>query len=295
MKIAIASGKGGTGKTTVAVALARMLPDAAYVDLDVEEPNGHLFLSPTIDRYERFDVLIPQINPERCTVCGRCASACAFNALSAVPALGKVLFFPDLCHSCGVCAQVCPVPGALSEVTHERGRIRSGRHGNGHASQANFIDGTLSVGEASGASLIRDVVGRLSDDRHYIMDSPPGTNCNVVEALEHADFVVLVTEPTPFGVNDLELALELVRDLGKPAVLVINKHDASYPLAERFAVDHALQVIARLPFDRSIAEHYASGGVISELSPAIAKELQSVVRAIEQRAQVALREAPSGT
>lgn len=286
MKIAVASGKGGTGKTTLAVSLARMVPNAVYVDLDVEAPNGHLFLRPDIVRQESFDVLVPEIDHDRCTLCGRCAEACSFNALTVIRSLHRVVFAADLCHSCGVCSYVCPVPGAVLDVRRPRGRVRYGVHGDGcrptaHAGE-NFIDGTLNVGEASGASLVRRVASGLDPWLTYILDAPPGTNCTVVEALERADFVILVTEPTPFGVHDLELALELVRELKKPHGVVINKHAAGYGLADAAAEKLCVPVLGRLPFDRSIAAHYADGGLMIDVSHGVAGQLRLIAHEVER-------------
>ena len=276
MKIAVASGKGGTGKTTVAVALSALIPDAIYVDMDVEEPNGKIFLKPKIEEKRDFTQKIPEIQADLCTYCGKCADACVYNAISIIKPLKKALFFGDLCHSCGVCSYVCPEEGAIIEKDKAIGIINFGSFAKNN--KINFIEGVLNVGEPSAVPLISGV-NRLIRDKNalYILDAPPGTSCPVVATLEDSDYVVLVTEPTPFGLNDVKLALEIVRKLGKPHGMVVNKHDPAYTQAENFAKENNVEIIGRIPFDKSVAEAYSRGLLLGEMSANLKAELQAII------------------
>ena len=255
MWITVASGKGGTGKTTVAVSLALSIDNAMYVDADVEEPNGALFLKPDIEKEIVYTEPIPQINTNVCTFCGKCADACIYKAIVILKPLKKAMFFPELCHSCGLCAYVCPVEGALTEVPKEKGKIRFGKSGN-----LKFAEGLLNLGEASATPLIRGMKKYLPrDGTTVIIDSPPGTSCPVVEATEDSDFVLLVAEPTPFGLNDLALTVSLLKDMGKPMGIVINKWEEGNEIIERYAEAEGLPVLGKIPFSREIAEKYSQG------------------------------------
>jgi len=281
MKIAVASGKGGTGKTTVAVALSAMIPNAIYVDMDVEEPNGKIFLKPKIMEKRDFTQKIPEIQIDVCTYCGKCADACVYSSISIIKPLKKALFFQDLCHSCGVCSYVCPEEGAIIEKDKVIGVINFGSFA--EKDNINFIEGVLNVGESSAVPLISGV-NRVIQDKNalYVLDAPPGTSCPVVATLEDSDYVVLVTEPTPFGLNDLKLALEIVRKLGKPHGMVINKYDPSYMQAESFAKENHVEILGRIPFDKRVAEAYSQGLLLGEMSGDLRKELQTIIARLEK-------------
>ena len=219
MKIAIASGKGGTGKTTVATNLAHVAArngqSVAYLDCDVEEPNGRIFLQPEITHSKAVHMLIPQVDEAKCTLCGKCAQICQY---SAIVRLGKkVLTFPELCHACGGCSLVCS-DDAITEVPREVGLLETGQAGS-----IQFVQGTLNIGEAKSPPVIKAVKTAAPEVDLVIVDAPPGTSCPVIESLRGCDSVVLVTEPTPFGLNDLKLAVEMVRALEMPFAVVINR------------------------------------------------------------------------
>ncbi len=282
MKIAIASGKGGTGKTTVAVNIASALAasgeQVAYVDCDVEEPNGALFLKPAIDRVRTVGVLNPVVDAELCDGCGECGNICRFSAIVVVG--GRTLTFPEMCHSCGGCALICPKK-AIKEVPREIGVIESG-----HAGGIDFCGGRLNVGEVSAVPLLRDLKRSLPADGCVILDSPPGTSCPVVETLKGADYVTLVTEPTPFGVHDLKMAVETVRELGLPLGVVLNRAGCGDDRVVEFCRREGIEVIAEIPDDRRIAEVYSNGGLIINELPCYRELFEHIVDRIPQAAKV---------
>ncbi len=257
MIISIASGKGGTGKTTVATNLAAALgASARLLDCDVEEPNAHLFLTPEITEKKRVDTPVPEVDLNKCNFCRKCSSICRFRAITVVGE--TVLVFPELCHSCGGCIEVCP-ENALSETGRELGVTEKG-----DASGVDFIHGKLRVGEAMSPPLIRAVRQSIKDDRINIIDAPPGTSCPVVAAMKGVDFILLVTEPTPFGLHDLKLAVGAVKLLGIPSGLVINRSDMGDDCVAAYAEEVGLPILMEIPFDRRIAEVYSSGGLVVE-------------------------------
>jgi MinD superfamily P-loop ATPase len=258
MIITIASGKGGTGKTTVASSLSLLIPHSVYVDTDVEEPNGHLFLHPEIEEIKECLFPVPLIDENICTFCGLCARHCAFHALTILKEQKKVMYFPQLCHSCGTCSYVCPVEGALKEVSKKRGIIRKGKasfKGNG----IDFIDGIMDINELSPTPIIKQIKKLIKKDKIAIVDAPPGTGCPTVESIEMADFVILVTEPTPFGINDLKLAMEVVKYLKKDFGVIINKDKGE--TVQEFS---SLPILLKIPFKRQFAYLYSQGKVLIE-------------------------------
>jgi len=260
MIISIASGKGGTGKTTVATNLAVSLgSDVQLMDCDVEEPNAHLFINPVIELNKKVYTPVPKIDEEKCNFCKKCAENCRFKAIAVIKK--TVLTFPELCHSCGGCMEVCPGK-AITETGRELGVIEIG-HRNGLA----FVHGRLRVGEAMSPPLIREVRSHTGTDQLTIIDAPPGTSCPVIAAMKGADFVLMVTEPTPFGLHDLKLAVEAVKLLEIPRGLVINRSDIGNDGVRTYAKMENLPVLMEIPFDRNIAEAYSKGKLIVEEMP----------------------------
>ncbi|NLD37214.1 MAG: P-loop NTPase [Desulfatiglans sp.] len=266
MIISIASGKGGTGKTTVATNLAISLSqmDVTLLDCDVEEPNAHLFLMPQMESKESVTTPVPQIDEGKCTLCGKCSEICQFKAI--VRIADTMLTFTDLCHSCGGCMKVCP-SGAISETGRELGVIEKG-----FKNGIKFIHGRLRVGEAMSPPLIKQVRKMAGNSGLTIIDAPPGTSCPVISAMKDTDFVILVTEPTPFGLNDLKLAVGAVKILGIPCGLIINRSDMGDDRVQGFAADEGIPILMEIPFDRKIAESYSKGELIVESIPEYKKK-----------------------
>lgn len=254
MIISIASGKGGTGKTLVATSLALSLKDTCRVqllDCDVEEPNDHLFLRPVITGSEPVCIPVPRVNYSKCTFCGECARICVYKAIAVVPE--AVLIFDQLCHGCGACSYLCP-EGAISEEGREMGVVESG-----HAEGIEFVQGRLTVGEAMAVPVIRQVKKKIKRDMTVILDVSPGTSCPVVEAIENSDYCLLVTEPTPFGLHDLELAVETVRQLGIPCGVIVNRAVSGQTLVHAYCKREGIPVLLDIPLDRQIAYLYSEG------------------------------------
>ena len=274
MIISVASGKGGTGKTTVATNMAiSMDGQCTLLDCDVEEPNVHLFLHPIIERSETVTTFIPEVDESLCTWCRKCAEICRFRAIAVVGK--KVLVFPELCHSCGGCQVICP-DQAIAEGSRELGVVEWGT-----GAGVPVIQGRIRVGEAMTPPLIRKV--RAAADSHgtVIIDAPPGTSCPVIAAMRGVDFVLLVTEPTPFGLHDLELAVGAVRLLDIPCGLVINRADMGDDRVRQYARREDLPVLLEIPFDRRIAEIYSRGRMIVEEMPEWKEKFKGLFRQIE--------------
>ena len=260
MIISIASGKGGTGKTTVATNLAFCLgKEAQILDCDVEEPNVHLFLKPELKERQEVYTNVPKVDEEKCTFCKKCMEICRFRAITVIAEV--VLVFEDLCHSCGGCMVVCPEK-AISETGRLLGVIEKGAMG-----ELDFVHGRLRVGEAMSPPLIKKVRSYVKSDKINIIDAPPGTSCPVIAAMKDVDFVLLVTEPTPFGLHDLKLAVEAVKLLEIPCGLVINRSDMGDDSVVNYAAQENLPVLLQIPFDRRIAVAYSNGRLIVQEMP----------------------------
>lgn len=274
MIISIASGKGGTGKTTVATNLAFSLENnVQLLDCDVEEPNSHLFLNPKIQERKTVFVPVPDVDEEKCNYCKKCAEICRFNAIAVLK--NKILTFPELCHSCGGCVIVCPEK-AIKETGRELGLIEKGRAG-----KIDFVYGSLRVGEAMSPPLIEKVKSYILPDKINIIDAPPGTSCPVITAIKNVDFVLMVTEPTPFGLHDLKLAVEAVKLLNMPCGLVINRSDLGDDKVKEYALQNNLPILMEIPFERRIAEIYSNGGLIVEEMPEWKPKFLELFRQIE--------------
>jgi MinD superfamily P-loop ATPase len=275
MKICIASGKGGTGKTTIATNMAASLGEnVQLLDCDVEEPNCHLFLNPNFDMEKTVFAPVPEIDKEKCTFCGKCAEICRFNAIAVLAE--TVLTFPELCHGCGGCMAVCP-ENAVSETGRELGVIETGR-----VKHFQFVHGRLRVGEAMSPPLIKQVKSFIQPGAINIIDAPPGTSCPVMTAIKDTDFVLMVTEPTPFGLHDLKLAVEAVRLMGIPHGLVINRAGMGDDGVMTYAKSENLPVLMEIPYERRIAKAYSRGRLIVSEMPEWRDKFVSLYRSIEE-------------
>jgi MinD superfamily P-loop ATPase len=262
MIISIASGKGGTGKTLVATSLALSLKDKYNVqllDCDVEEPNDHIFMKPDITHSEAVSIPVPKVDKEKCNRCGKCAEVCVYHAIAI---LGEfVITFPELCHGCGACSYLCPEQ-AIIEVPHEIGILETG-----DAEGVEFGHGKLSIGQAMAPPVIRKVKRLVDKDRVVIIDVSPGTSCPVVEAIKDSDFCLLVTEPTPFGLNDLVLMMETVRELGIPCGIVLNRASVGDGKTQEYCAKENIPMLMTIPLDINIASFYSRGVSLVEGMP----------------------------
>lgn len=281
MKIAVASGKGGTGKSTVSTNLSWLLSKTykkvCLLDCDVEEPNCHIFLKPFFNFSEPVYVPVPQINIEKCIKCGKCAEVCQYNALAFVK--GKVIVFPELCHGCGSCGLICP-SGAITETGREVGVVESG-----FATGFNFIHGKSRIGEAMSPPLIKAVKKQADkeDFNFQVLDCPPGTSCPVIAAVSGADYVIMVTEPTPFGLYDLRLAVDVMRKIGLPFGIVINRSCENDSLIEDYAKAENIDILTKIPDSRAIAECYSKGELVLKLLPEFKEAFAPLVSVIRGR------------
>ena len=262
MIISVASGKGGTGKTLVATSLALSLKNEYKVqllDCDVEEPNDHVLLKPVFTRSEAACIPVPKIDEAKCTYCGKCAEVCAYHALAVFPK--NVLVFSQLCHGCGACGYLCPEK-VITEEMREIGVVESG-----HADGIAFAHGKLNVGEAMATPVIRKVKEQTNREYVVIADVPPGTSCPVVESVKGSDFCILVTEPTPFGLHDLALAVEMVRELDIPCGIVLNRAGIGDSGVEEFCHKENLPILLTIPLDMEIARNYSKGVTLVQGMP----------------------------
>jgi len=279
MRIAIASGKGGTGKTTIASNLAYYLSireqDTTLIDCDVEEPNSHIFFNPTWHGSLLVQMPVPEAESEKCTGCGMCGDICEFNAI--VSLKGNVLIFPELCHGCKGCIMVCPT-FALKETTREIGEVQLGIK-----DDLNIVHGVLRIGEAMSPPLIRKV--KEQGDKNIgtvIIDCPPGTSCPMIQAVRGNDFVLLVTEPTPFGLNDLKLAVETIRELHLPFAVCINRSTIGDKKVQNYCRNEKIPIIMEIPEDREIAQAYSQGKIFLKTLPHYNKKFDSLLKSIKE-------------
>jgi MinD superfamily P-loop ATPase len=275
MIISVASGKGGTGKTTVATNLALSIGSNVQVlDCDVESPNAHLFIQPIIEELNIITTPVPEVDMKKCNLCGKCGEICQFKA---IVVLGEtVLPFHELCHSCGGCMEVCPEK-AITQTGRELGVIERG-----HRNGLEFVHGRLRVGEAMSPPLIKKVREYTDRSKLTIIDAPPGTSCPVIASMKGADFVLLVTEPTPFGLHDLKLAVGAVEILGIPFGLVINRSDIGDDQVKNYADKKDVPVLMEIPFDRRIAEAYSRGEMVVNVMPEWKQEFKGLYGRIEK-------------
>jgi len=271
--ISVASGKGGTGKTTVAVNLALSLDKVQLLDCDVEEPNCHIFIKPVFNEKKAVFIPVPEVDKKKCTFCGRCQEVCAYNAIAVVNK--EVLIFPELCHGCGSCSYFCPEK-AIYEKNEKIGVIEFGRK-----NKTSFIHGMLDVGKMMSPPIIREIKKHINKKNTVIIDAPPGTSCPVITTIKDTDFVILVTEPTPFGLNDLSLAVEVVRKLKIPSGVVLNRSDLGNKKIEEYCAKENIPILMRIPFDKKIALAYSKGETIIEALPEYKSKFQRLYKEIE--------------
>jgi MinD superfamily P-loop ATPase len=272
--ITVASGKGGTGKTTVAVNLALSLGHVNVFDCDVEEPNAHTLLHPENVKTETVTVPTPVVNQESCTLCGKCGEFCQFNAIFV--GKSKVLVYDEICHSCGGCALVCPEK-AIEEQARTVGKIKSARLGDVHLTY-----GELNIGEPMAVPVIKAVKESIVEGETNILDAPPGTSCTVIETVQESDYVILVTEPTPFGLHDLMMTVDVIDRLGVPYGVIINRSTIGDNETLRFLKEKKIPIIMEIPFDRKIAELYSRGVPFVSEFPEYRTKFQEVVKFIEE-------------
>lgn len=275
MKIAVASGKGGTGKTLISTSLALSIgKNVQFLDCDVEEPNAYIFLKPKIEKIEDVTVLVPEVDESKCDFCGKCSEVCEYNAI--VVAKNKVLIFPELCHSCGGCILLCPQQ-AFREKERLIGKIETGgREG------IEFVSGILNVGEAMPVPMVSAVKKKVKEDKTVIIDASPGTSCPVVGAVKGSDYCILVTESTPFGLSDLKLAVEVLMKMKIPCGVVINKYDPAYPDTEDYCKQKNIPVLLKIPEERKIAEAYSRGEPLIKVLPEYKEKFIELFKEISQ-------------
>jgi MinD superfamily P-loop ATPase len=273
MKIAVLSGKGGTGKTTVSTNLSFVNKDIVLIDCDVEEPNASIFLKPIKSEEEKVFVEYPVVVQEKCVLCGKCGEICKFNAI--IPAKNTVLVFKESCHSCGGCQLVCPV-GAIKYEKREIGKIVKGK-----TIFNNYMEyGLLNIGELSGVNIIKTLKNNVKDEKLVIIDSPPGTSCATVSAVEYSDFAIIVTEPTPFGLNDMKMVVEMLREMGMPFGVFVNKADLGDMEVYDYCREENIEILGEIPFDKDIANYYSKGEIFSKYIPHYKEVFENLLQAV---------------
>jgi MinD superfamily P-loop ATPase len=272
--ISIASGKGGTGKTTVAVSLASVNSGCVYLDCDVEEPNGHILLRPEFLRQTPSAKLLPKIDYSKCNFCRKCIEVCEFNAL--INLGSEIILFDEMCHGCGACEYFCSQK-AITETEIIIGFVREGIS---EVNKVEFYDGILNIGEASASPVIKDVKKKIQKDKVNIIDSPPGTSCSMIEAVRDSDYCILVTEPNPFGLHDLKLAVDVLRLLKIPFGVIINKYDESFAELEIFLQVEQINILMKIPFDKQIARDYSNGTIPALTSKYLKEEFNDKINRI---------------
>lgn len=280
--VTVASGKGGTGKTTVSTNLASLLAETSrvvLVDLDVEEPNSGLFIKGDLVHEEKTFKMVPGWKEEPCTLCGLCQEVCKFHAV--IKLGGQIMVFPELCHGCFACSELCPA-SALPMVPEKMGELRRFAAG-----RLDFVESKLDIGQEQAVPLIAQTIAYVKrgfpDAEFVIRDAPPGTSCPVIEAAKDADYIILVTEPTPFGLHDLTLAVETMRALGKPFAVVVNRHGIGTDDVVRYCEKEGVPVAARISNDRRVAELYSRGESISGGVPEFRREIENIARFLRAR------------
>jgi len=278
--IAIASGKGGTGKTTVATNLACVMDmmslPVQYLDCDVEEPNGELFLKPKINSEQTVIANVPVVDTGKCTGCGKCSELCRFNAIISL-GKGNVLTFEQLCHSCRGCVRICPEK-AITEKAIPIGQTLIGKAGD-----IDFAAGKLKVGSIRSVAMIKNLKTQIKEGKFALLDAPPGTSCPVVEATKDADLLLLVTEPTPFGLNDLELAVDMAHKMNVPCAVIINRNGSGNEQVADFCNTERIDILLRIPDDIRIAKIYSTGGLLVEAMPTYKKLFQRLAKIVTER------------
>ncbi len=265
MKIAVASGKGGTGKTTVAIGLFKAAENSQIIDCDVEEPNVNLFLKESLNKIKDVSISVPKVDADKCLYCGKCARVCEFGAISVIPpgknVGGKLMVFEHLCKGCLACIKLCP-KNALYTYEKHVGTISKAQN-----EKSDFTEGRLDEGSVAAPLLIRKTLADIKNKETAVIDCPPGASCSMTAAVKGADFCVLVTEPTPFGLNDLEIAVKALEEMKIPFGVVINKSGNGYKKVNKYCEDKNIEVLMEIPFDIKIAKAYSSGEIITDAYP----------------------------
>lgn len=274
MKIAVLSGKGGTGKTTVATNLALNYPNSILIDTDVEEPNGHIFIKPKIEKIMSVSKKYPVVNMEKCNLCGDCGEFCKYNAI--LPTKKNVMVFKEICHDCGGCKVVCK-NDAITYKDREIGKIFTGKG----VEETDFMYGSLNVGEVSGVKIISELRDAVSEKENVIIDSPPGTSCSTVEAVEDVDYAIIVSEPTPFGVSDMKMVVEMLENMKIPFGVVVNKAGLGNDEIYDYCKSKDIEILENIYFDEEIAKLYADGELIGLADEKFNKYFKNIMLKID--------------